>query len=460
MSDVKRLIIIALFACPGWILPASLHAQRLAEVTYRDVLLSGDTLLTRSGYGDWWFGITGGVNINAHLGNLKLSRTNSTITSSYGVLDFGSGFGVGYTAGVYAEWNPAGNEWGGFLNVMAIDRRMGTFSSDVSNAQNLRYESEATLDYITVSPGVRYDLPLNGLYLTGGLDFEFRTHSQVGVRRINDTSAKIEDLRRAEYNTKPFRLGFQVGAGYEFLLFEFNRKFRMRMAPYVSMHFGTAVADDYGSTWNLGFARAGVMLKLGKNKTADTILRFDPLYEEPPLVIASLERQIDFEMPLFASADRLSSLELAIVERPVVQEEVIAAAPAVSTEVSAARTVRTEPPVRIDPRSTKTVNFRTSVSTAFDGEAQRYLDALADYLKSNPGAQVRIVGHTDAFGTPAETQRVSEDRANQVMQYLRRKGIPVGQIFASGVGARRPVADNRTEEGRRRNRRVEIVIVE
>ncbi len=429
-------------------------------MSYRDIMPSGDTLVTRSGYGDWWFGVIGGPSFNAHLGNLKLARTNTITPSARPLLDFGAGFGTGYNAGAYAEWNPADKGWGGYLNVMVIDRRIGVFSSDVSSTQNLEYESEVALNYITVSPGVRYDLPLNGLYLTGGLDLEFRSGSEVRIARINDTSARIEDFRKVNYETKPFRLGLQAGMGYEFLLFEFNRSARVRMAPYVSLHFGTEVADDYGSNWNLGFARAGVAIKLGRNQITDTLLRFDPLYVEPPFVIASVNRRVDFELPLFASADRLSPQELAIVERPVVAQEVIAAAPAVSAEVSAQPSRPSRPTVRIDPKSTKTVNFRSSVSTAVDAEAQRYLDALADYLRSNPDAQVRIVGHTDAFGTPAETQRVSEDRADQVKQYLRRKGIPTGRIFDSGVGARQPVADNRTEDGRRQNRRVEIVIIE
>lgn len=440
---------------------ASAQKPMLAgEVVYRDIWPTGDTLVTRAGYGDWWFGIMGGPNFNAHLGNLKLARTNTITPSGRSVLDFGSGFGIGYNLGAYAEWNPVDEQWGGYLGVMALDKRVGVFTSDVANSQNLQFESEVVLSYVTVSPGVRYDLPLNGLYINGGLDLEFRTGSEVRIARINDTSALIEDFRKVNYVTNPFRLGLQVGAGYEFLLFEFNRKVRVRMAPYVSLHFGTEVADDYGSSWNLGFARAGVSLKLGRNAMVDTILRFDPLYVEPPFVIASVSRQINFNLPAFVSAERIAPQELAIVERPVIEEEAIAAVPSVSTDVRVQPVPRSRPAVKVDPGITRTVNFRSSVSTAFDTETERYLDALADYLRANPKAQVRIVGHTDAFGTPAETQRVSEDRANQVKQYLRRKGIPTGQIFDSGVGARQPVADNRTEDGRRKNRRVEIVIVE
>lgn len=445
-------------------IPGVLYAQdNRGEVEYRDVLSSGDTLVSRYEYGDWWFGGTTGLSLNAHLGSLKLARSAASV-STRSLLDFGSGFGVGYLGGVAVEWNPSNSRWGAYLNLLPFDVRNGSFSSQPDNAQNLEYESETTVDYVTISPGVRYDLPLNGLFLTGGIDFEIRKTSEVLIKPINDTSARIVEHRRVDFETKPFRIGLQAGAGYEFLLFEFDRRYRVRMAPFVSLHFGTSVADDYGSNWQLGFARAGVTLKFAKNRSSDTLLPFDPGYVAPPVVVASLNRQIQFNLPLLASNERIPVMELAVIERPVVEEAIAAATPpSVSAEanVNTRTPQRPAPPLpRVDPNVTRTVNFATSVSTSFDGEAQRYLDALADYLKSRPGAQVRIVGHTDAFGTPAETQRVSEDRADQVMQYLRRKGVPVGQIFASGVGARRPVADNRSEDGRRRNRRVEIVIVE
>lgn len=442
----------------------NLYAQYSSgEVEYRDVLPSGDTLSSHRSYGDWWFGGIVGVSANAHLGNLKLARSISSVNSIRSLLDFGSGFGFGYMAGVSAEWNPVESAWGAYLRVLALDMRKGVFTAQTSNAQSLEYESEAVLHYVTISPGVRYDLPIQGLFLTGGLDLEFRTESEVLIKPINDTSSRIVEYRKVPYETKPFRLGLQAGAGFEFLLFEINRNVRVRMAPFASIHFGTSVADDYGSNWQLGFARAGIELKFAPNRTRDTILPFDPTYSEPPVVVASLNRSIQFELPLFASTERLSITELAIIERPVEEEVAVAIAtpPTIAAEASVQNRPRPSTPLpSIDPNATKTVNFATSVSTNFDTDAQRYLDALADYLKENPEAQVRIVGHTDAFGTPAETQRVSEDRANQVLRYLRRKGVPQGQIFASGVGARRPIADNRTEEGRKRNRRVEIVIVE
>jgi outer membrane protein OmpA-like peptidoglycan-associated protein len=105
--------------------------------------------------------------------------------------------------------------------------------------------------------------------------------------------------------------------------------------------------------------------------------------------------------------------------------------------------------------------YSSPTDTALTDEMRRYLDAVAEYLKQNPRAEVRIVGHSDNFGgSPAQTQRVSDERALQVVRYLLSKGIPRERLLASGLGARSPIQSNRTPQGRAANRRVEITIVQ
>jgi len=100
-------------------------------------------------------------------------------------------------------------------------------------------------------------------------------------------------------------------------------------------------------------------------------------------------------------------------------------------------------------------------TVALTPELRQYLDALAEYLRLNPQAEVRIVGHTDDFGgSLEETQRISEQRAQAVVEYLVQRGISRARLLASGMGARQPIADNRTAAGRAQNRRVEIVVVQ
>jgi outer membrane protein OmpA-like peptidoglycan-associated protein len=88
------------------------------------------------------------------------------------------------------------------------------------------------------------------------------------------------------------------------------------------------------------------------------------------------------------------------------------------------------------------------------------LDPLAGLLKGDAAASVTVVGHTDNSGSEAVNNPLSLDRAQSVRDYLVGRGVPATQIRTVGRGAREPVADNTTEAGRTRNRRVEIFLRE
>lgn len=89
----------------------------------------------------------------------------------------------------------------------------------------------------------------------------------------------------------------------------------------------------------------------------------------------------------------------------------------------------------------------------------RELDVLADFLKNKPNITVLIEGHTDNVGSYYTNDRLSEKRANSVKKYLVSRGISETRVKIKGYGERRPIATNRTDFGRRLNRRTEIVIV-
>ena len=69
------------------------------------------------------------------------------------------------------------------------------------------------------------------------------------------------------------------------------------------------------------------------------------------------------------------------------------------------------------------------------------------------------VGHTDSVGSEAYNQKLSVRRAEAVKAYLVSKGIEKNRIYTEGKGEKQPVADNKTKEGRTKNRRVEIEVV-
>ncbi len=93
-----------------------------------------------------------------------------------------------------------------------------------------------------------------------------------------------------------------------------------------------------------------------------------------------------------------------------------------------------------------------------DPEALPGLEELAYFLKYRPDLKATILGHTDPAGTELYNLKLSEARANAVAAYLQVNGVPGHNLQCMGLGASRPRADNSTEEGRRLNRRVEVVI--
>ena len=88
------------------------------------------------------------------------------------------------------------------------------------------------------------------------------------------------------------------------------------------------------------------------------------------------------------------------------------------------------------------------------------LNDLAELLKKKPNWKIKISGHTDNQGKAVTNMKLSEKRALAVKKYLVSKGIAADRVKAEWFGATKPIADNKTEEGRQKNRRVEMVIIE
>ncbi len=87
------------------------------------------------------------------------------------------------------------------------------------------------------------------------------------------------------------------------------------------------------------------------------------------------------------------------------------------------------------------------------------LDEVAETLARYPEIRVEIGGHTDWNNSDAYNQRLSERRAQSVMDYLVSKGIAANRMAVKGYGEAKPIADNNTENGRFQNRRVELRIL-
>jgi|CXWL01.1.fsa_nt_gi outer membrane protein OmpA-like peptidoglycan-associated protein len=92
-------------------------------------------------------------------------------------------------------------------------------------------------------------------------------------------------------------------------------------------------------------------------------------------------------------------------------------------------------------------------------ESQAELEKLIQLLNENPALKIEISGHTDNEGKPADNLLLSNNRAKAVVNYLVSKAVPVQRLTAKGYGETKPIADNKTEDGRALNRRTEMKVV-
>jgi len=88
------------------------------------------------------------------------------------------------------------------------------------------------------------------------------------------------------------------------------------------------------------------------------------------------------------------------------------------------------------------------------------LDQFAQGLSSQPNTEIRIIGHTDITGSDAVNNPLSVNRAASARDYLVARGVDYRRIQIDGRGSREPIADNSSESGRARNRRIEIFLAE
>ena len=109
------------------------------------------------------------------------------------------------------------------------------------------------------------------------------------------------------------------------------------------------------------------------------------------------------------------------------------------------------------------VTFESGLLYDFDSDAvkpdaQKNLKALAQSLDKYPGSDLLILGHTDSVGTEVYNKDLSVRRADAAARYLISQSVDRSRIATGGLGEDEPLSSNATDEGRRRNRRVEVAI--
>lgn len=111
-----------------------------------------------------------------------------------------------------------------------------------------------------------------------------------------------------------------------------------------------------------------------------------------------------------------------------------------------------------DALKNRIIEFESG-SAILTASGQQILDEMAAALKKVGGKKVKIIGHTDSSGDASKNLVLSQERAVAVKNYLITKNISSDNLSTEGVGSNKPVADNTTAEGRRKNRRIEFEVL-
>jgi outer membrane protein OmpA-like peptidoglycan-associated protein len=187
---------------------------------------------------------------------------------------------------------------------------------------------------------------------------------------------------------------------------------------------GTVVFDGDGREWNydggLYTVHDATLKFTDKGREIWVSLTFDNSYLDPDIVyVLTVVEKGELEQQVTASADMLKALN-------------------------------------DNGRVALYINFDTG-KDVIKSESTSVVDEVVTLLKQNPSLTLSIEGHTDNTGVAAANLKLSELRAKAVLNALVAKGIEAKRLSAKGFGQTKPLQDNTTEEGRAKNRRVELV---
>jgi OOP family OmpA-OmpF porin len=144
---------------------------------------------------------------------------------------------------------------------------------------------------------------------------------------------------------------------------------------------------------------------------------------------------------------------------------IVPAAPAaVPAAPAAAAPAAPRPAAPVAPPAATKVTYAADAFFDFDksvlkAEGKAKLDDLVGKIKDINLEVIIAVGHTDSVGSDSYNQKLSVRRSEAVKAYLVTKGVEKNRVYTEGKGEKQPVADNKTGEGRAKNRRVEIEVV-
>ena len=456
----------------------------------------------------WYFGVVGAANVNFFDGSTR--QLSSEFASP---ATFHKGNGIGMYAGGLIQYRPA-NSVLGFMLQGGYDSRRGKFDQ-VTTPCNCPADLETNLSYVTLEPSLLLAPFKNGFYIYAGPRMAYNTEKsftyKLGINPAFPNQAPTPDVEGEINNVKKAVISGQVGMGYDFMMGSSSSKTKFVVSPFVSYHPYFGQNPRTIETWNLTTIRAGIALKVGVGRKL-------PPPPPPPLPVvldrdgdgvldiadrcpdipgtAALQgcpdrdgdgiADIDDKCPDVFGIARYQGCPIPDTDKDGVNDELdkcptvfglerYQGCPIPDTDGDGVNDEEDKCISEKGPASNfgcpvisaeiikrvklaaENIFFETAKSTLLAKSFPKLNDVVS-ILKDNPSFKVQIDGHTDYVGNDEYNHTLSHERAASVKAYLVSKGIAESRLTSFGYGEERPIADNKTAEGRAKNRRVEMTL--
>ena len=300
----------------------------------------------------------------------------------------------------------------------------------------------------------------------GVTDFKDRCPNTPREVKVNEAGCPLDDDNDGVPNYRDKEKATRAGDMVDEYGVEINDNYLLRKAQEDSIKFrGDTV---YLKVTNTGYAQPKkVEAEVAPVVVAEVAKAETPVAETKPTEETTKAEETPTEIKATPSeTPNTNSVETPPAAPPVVavestpQPEKAAAAEKNKAE-KAEKKSKDEVGINISnkkPFILKGLNFK-SQSFELSKESKSYLNQIAVYVKENPSTKFEIGGHTDDTGGKGLNQRLSYDRAKAVYFYLLSKGVNKTRLSYEGYGSTFPIAPNTTEEGKAKNRRIELKIV-
>ncbi len=430
-----------------------------------EILENYDTLLTTRTYGNWWFSfLGGGLAFNTYNGNLnnlenptKVFHEDANKVVSFETTNNRLAFGWPNFMLLNVDYIPAATDWGGQLRLL-WDFHSFTAQrvKDREFDDDINFIIEGNIEYIGINPAVSYRLPyFAGLKAYTGPNI-FIPIDATGsfIDNPDNISNKRPDFKLDDV---PIMYGLHLGIEKEWLNMDFAKTVRVKSTFFLQAdYFFTTAINDFNSDLQTFRVRLGGTFRIGPDILEYDTLKFDPFANNRNLAKFETDQSVIFAG--FLVREEIGANSISFVDLPKVSQQV-KEEPQFAQEMEKEKEKEKEIKLDLKRGTKKTYSFSRSTDTRLSKTMRSEIDGIIKWMKLNPESEVRVVGHSDNTGTTAEQTQRAKKRSEAVLRYMQLKGIRKERVLVTQQGARTPIADPKTEAGRRKNRRVEIEIV-